>query len=198
MTTQVLCRISRSGGTRCIFENTSFGGRLTCGVSCGMMWAHAGPLRPVMVLCEQEGSFSMLSLDLNGNHKVVISMFQDENEEITQFGQSRRFMVVVVFLFWPVFSLFFVCLKSITVSHEGLGVGVFNVVLFWISNVGQLRSNRKLFSTTSAPSDAIARDALAAAHVSFDGAARPWCVISFVIFFFLRVFRFCVDQGDQV
>ena len=74
----------------------------------------------------------MLSLDLNGNNKVVIFMSQDENEEMTQFGQSRRFTVVVVFLFWPVFSLFFVCLKSITVSHEGLGVGVFNVVFFFL------------------------------------------------------------------
>ena len=45
----------------------------------------------------------MLSLDLIGKCKVVISMSQDENEEITQFGQSRRFIVVVVFLFWPVF-----------------------------------------------------------------------------------------------
>ena len=107
MTTQVLCRISCSCGTRCIFENTSFGVRLTCGVSCGMMWAHAGPLRPVMVLCEQENSFSMPSLDFNGNNKVVISISQEENEEITQFGQSRRFIVVVVFLFWPVFFVVF-------------------------------------------------------------------------------------------
>ena len=121
----------------------------------------------------------MPSLDLNGDNKVVISMSQDENEAITQFGQSRRFTVVVVFLFWPVFFVVLVCLKSITVSHEGFGVGVFNVVLFWISNAAQLRSNRKLFSITSAPSDAIARDALAAAHVSFDSAVRPWCLFSF-------------------
>ena len=151
-----------------------------------------------MVLCVPEGSFSMPSLDLNGNNKVVISMSQDENEEITQFGQSRRFIVVVVFLFWPVFSLVFVCLKSITVSHEGLGVGVFNVVLFWISNAAQLRSNRKLFSIISAPSDAIARHALAAAQVSFDSAVRPWCLFHLVIVRYLRVFQFCVDQGDQV
>ena len=59
--------------------------------------------RPVMVLCAQESSFSMLSIDLNGKCKVVISMSQDENEEITQFEQSRRFTVVVVFLFWAVF-----------------------------------------------------------------------------------------------
>ena len=72
----------------------------------------------------------MLSLDLIGNNKVLISMSQDENEEITQFGQSRRFIVVVVFLFWPVFFVVFVCLKSIIVNHEGFGVGVFNVVLF--------------------------------------------------------------------
>ena len=75
---------------------------------------------------------------------------------------------------------------------------MFDVVLFRFSDAAQLRSNRMLFSTRSAPSGAVTRDALAAAQVSFDGAARPWCVISFVIFFFLRVFRFCVDQGDQV
>ena len=58
----------------------------------------------------------MLSLGLIGKCNVVISMSQDENEEITQFGQSRRFTVVVVFLFWAVFIVVFVCLKSITVS----------------------------------------------------------------------------------
>ena len=93
----------------------------------------------------------MPSPDFNGNNKVVISMSQDENEENTQFGQSRRFTVVVVFLFWTVFFVVFVCLKSITVGHEGLGVGVFNVVLFWIPNAAQLRSISMLVS-----SDAIA------------------------------------------
>ena len=54
------------------------------------------------------------------------------------------------------------------------------------------------FSTISAPSDAIARDTFAAAQVSFDSAARLWCFVHFVIVHFLRVFQFCVDQGDQV
>lgn len=51
---------------------------------------------------------------------------------------------------------------------------VFSVVLFRFSNAAQLRSNSKLGSKMSAPSDAIARDALAAAQVSFDSASRPW------------------------
>ena len=41
--------------------------------------------------------------DFNRNNKVVISMSQDENAEITQCGQFRRCTVVVVFLFWAVF-----------------------------------------------------------------------------------------------
>ena len=87
----------------------------------------------------------MPSLDLNGNNKVVISMSQDENEEITP---SLDSLVVSQWLLCSCFgqySLWFLCLKSITVGHEGFGVGVFNVVLFWISNAVQLRSNRKLF-----------------------------------------------------
>ena len=40
--------------------------------------------RPVMVFCVQESLFSMPSMDLNGNNKVVISVSQDENEAITQ------------------------------------------------------------------------------------------------------------------
>ena len=58
--------------------------------------------RPVMVLCVQESSFSMLSMDLNGNNKVVFSVSQDENGEITKCGQFRRCTVVVVLLFWSV------------------------------------------------------------------------------------------------
>ena len=44
---------------------------------------------------------------------------------------------------------------------------VFDVVLFRFSDAAQLRSNSKLVSTTSAPSDAIARDALAVAPLPF-------------------------------
>ena len=40
--------------------------------------------RPVMVLCAQESSFSMLPIDLNGNNKFVFSVSYDENGEITQ------------------------------------------------------------------------------------------------------------------
>ena len=45
----------------------------------------------------------MLSIDLNGNNKVVFSVSQDENGEITKCGQFRRCTVAVVFFFWAVF-----------------------------------------------------------------------------------------------
>ena len=74
---------------------------------------------------------------------------------------------------------------------------VLNVVSCRFSDAAHLRSNSKLVSTISAPSDAIARGTMAAAQVSFDSAARLWCFVHFVIVHFLRVFRFSVEQADQ-
>ena len=168
--------------------------RLTCCVSCGMMWA----LRPVMVLCVQESSFLMLSPDFNGNNNVVIFMSQEDDEEITRCGQFRRCTVVVVFLFWAVFIVVFVCLKNITVSHEGLDlcvqcrfVSVFRCrasALEQQSCLNHKCSKGCHFTRTRWPPHKC--------HSKAQHDLGALFMVSSVHFF--RVFRFLAEQADQV